>query len=502
MSTRSGRGFFDEVKTALSPPNEPGQPTERRSQITVLTGERSGAVLEVGDRARVGKGEGHDLVLPDPTVSRDHFEIVRQGEGYLIRDLGSTNGLWLDQYRIREAFLRPGAIIKAGEVQLRFEPLFRPVAMPAWPEERFGALVGRSRRMRELFSLMHRLSATDTTLVILGETGSGKGAVARAIHESSPRRSGQFVVVDCGAIADNLIESELFGHERGAFTGATQTRRGALEQAAGGTLFIDELLELRLDLQPKLLRALEEREFRRVGSNQGLKLEARIIAASQKDLWAQVQAGKFREDLYFRLAVFTLPIPSLRERPEDIPILAENFVRAMPGGEGLLHKLTDQLVARLQQHPWPGNVRELRNVVERALLMPEGMAPENVFSPLAGLAPSRVPTPAPIPAVQAPVQPVVSQPTPIPPVAPSQPAPPALPPSDAPGVLALSAELDGPFKDVKEKLLEQFEAAYLRRLMDRTSGQVSAAAREAGIDRKHLYTLLKRHGLMTGDTEN
>jgi DNA-binding NtrC family response regulator len=500
MSVRGGRGFFDDVQTAVSPPSESGAPTERRSQLTLLTGARAGEILEMtGDHIRVGKGEHNDLVLPDSTVSRDHFEVVRVGDGYLIRDLGSTNGLWLDQYRIREAFLRPGAIIKAGEVQLRFEPVFRPVAMPAWPEEKFGALVGRSQRMRELFSLMDRLSATEATLVILGETGSGKGAVARAIHDASPRRKGSFVVVDCGGIAENLIESELFGHERGAFTGATNTRKGALELAAGGTLFIDELLELRIDLQPKLLRALEEREFRRVGSSQTIKLEARVIAASQRDLWAQVQAGKFREDLYFRLAVFTLPIPALRDRAEDIPLLAEKFARAMPGGETLVRRLTPALMSRLQLHGWPGNVRELRNVVERALYLPDGVAPDQLFSPAPSMSrPTIVVPPPQQTAAAAATAPPIPSPALVNVTGTPVPAPAA---TWSGSSLALTAELDGPFKDVKERLLEQFEAAYLKRLMERTNGQVSSAAREAGIDRKHLYTLMKKHGLMTAEGE-
>jgi DNA-binding NtrC family response regulator len=489
--------FTEDVKTAVSTDGEPGLPIERRGQLTVLSGMKAGQVLEVsGDRLRVGKGEENDLTLPDATVSREHFELLNQGDGYLIRDLGSTNGLWLDQYRIREAFIRPGSVIKAGDVQLRFEPLFKPMAVPAWPEKKFGALVGASQRMRELFSMLSRLSNTDATVVILGETGSGKGAVARAIHDNSPRKSKPFVVIDCGAIADNLIESELFGHERGAFTGATSTRRGALEQAAGGTLFIDELLELRLDLQPKLLRALEEREFRRVGGSQTIKLEARIMAASQRDLWQQVQLGKFREDLYFRLAVFTLPIPPLRERTEDIPLLAENFARAMPGGESLTKKLTPQLLYRLQQHPWPGNVRELRNVVERALYLADGDDVAGLFSPSAAAFPPR----ATIQNIQgqAPQPPAITNT--VVPASSSSTAPLVVPApvyEQAGPSLALKVNLDSPFKEAKEKMTEQFEAAYLKRLMERTAGQVSSAAREAGIDRKHLYTLLKRYGLIT-----
>ncbi|MEW5852851.1 MAG: sigma 54-interacting transcriptional regulator [Myxococcota bacterium] len=475
VTTRQGPEFVD-VKTELSAA-EPGLPTERRCQLTVLTGARSGAVLEItGERVRVGKGEDNDLVLPDPTVSRDHFELISQGDGYLLRDLGSTNGLWIDQYRIREAYLRPGAVIKAGDVQLRFEPLFKPMAVPMWPESHFGQLVGRSPRMRQLFSLLNRVSATDATVVILGETGCGKGAVARALHDASSRKGKPFVVVDCGAIAENLIESELFGHERGAFTGATSTRRGALELAAGGTLFIDELADLRLDLQPKLLRALEEREFHRVGSSQTIKLEARIIAASQRDLWQHVQAGKFREDLYFRLAVFTLPLPPLRDRLEDIPLLAEQFARQLPGGDKLLQRLTPALMHRLAQHRWPGNVRELRNVIERALYLADADDLDAILPP-------------------SPIAMNVAGPPPIPMDA----VPAAMPATWGGDTLELKADLTLPFKDAKEKLVEQFEEAYVRRLLEKSGGQISSAAREAGIDRKHLYTLLKRYNLGTGE---
>jgi DNA-binding NtrC family response regulator len=526
--------MFEEVQTALSVA-EPGLPTERKGQLTILNGARAGTVVEVSkEHVRAGKGEDNDVVLPDATVSRDHFELIQQGDAYLIRDLNSTNGLWLDQHRIREAFLRPGSVIKAGDIQLRFEPLFKPMAVSAWPEQKFGALVARSQRMRELFSMLNRLSATDATVLILGETGSGKGAVSRAIHDASPRKAKPFVVLDCGAIADNLIESEIFGHERGAFTGATATRKGALELAAGGTLFIDELLELRLDLQPKLLRALEEREFRRVGSSQTIKLEARVIAASQRDLWQQVQLGKFREDLYFRIAVFTLPIPPLRDRPEDIPLLAENFVKQIPGAE--LAKLTPQIMWRLQQHNWPGNVRELRNVVERALYLADGDDPQSLFTGVTAFPSSRpnnsilpaagaaVPAPVPVAAAR-PHRSTPSNPLPVQQPAPaaSSPALPTfhisvgapssgMPPSVVPSggfpqpvlseggtTLVLSAELDIPFKEAKEKLLEAFEPVYIKRLMERTHGQVSAAAREAGIDRKHLYTLLKKYGLMAVD---
>jgi DNA-binding NtrC family response regulator len=480
--------------------------TERRCQLTVMSGPASGQSVEVNKPVfRVGKGEDCDLVITDPTVSRLHFVIENQQGAYVIRDNASTNGTWIDQFRIREAYLRPGVVVRAGQVQLKFESLFKPIDIAPSTDDRFGSLVGRSVRMRQIFTMLERVAKTDATVVIFGETGTGKSAIAQAIHEASSRKSGPFITVDCGAIAENLIESELFGHEKGAFTGATAMRRGALERAHGGTLFIDELVDLRLDLQPRLLRVLEEREVRRVGGNDAIKLDVRIIAASRFDLWREVEAKKFREDLYFRLAVFTIPLPSLRERKEDIPLLAQAFARSLKGGENLLQRLTPNVLDRLSNHPFPGNVRELRNVIERAMYLDSD--PNELLGPMVmpdgASAPfSSPPTPAPIPSV-APLSSTTG------PYAPVNVGPPPsalvddtapVPTVSVPGVIddarvPLTADCSLPFKDAKEKLLEQFEAEYFRRILARAGGNASAVARLAGIDRKHVYTLAKKHGL-------
>ncbi len=485
--------------------------TERRCRLVVLSGPETGKVVDVTKSPfLVGKGEECDLVLTEPTVSRNHFQIESDSGAFVIRDLGSTNGSWIDQFRIKEAWLRPGTVLKAGQAQLRFEPVFKPLDIEPASTERFATLVGRSVRMRQIFTLLERVAKTEATVVIFGETGTGKSAVAQAIHEGSTRKGGPFITVDCGAIAENLIESELFGHEKGAFTGADRLRQGALERAQGGTLFIDELVDLRIDLQPRLLRVLEEREVRRVGGNTPIKLDVRIIAASRFDLWREVQEKRFREDLYFRLAVFTLPLPSLRERKEDIPLLATAFARQhklVPGGgERLLARFSPSVVEKLMNHPFPGNVRELRNVIERAITLdsdPTEMLTSSLFG--GPVLSSTLPT-----ALGPPIAPPASEQTarmPLPPRTPTAPLPVSLPnsgplgasvtssPSSPDDRVTLAADCSLPFKEAKEQLLEQFEAEYFRRLLRTNNGNASAIARTAGIDRKHLYTLFKKHNL-------
>ncbi len=471
--------------------------TERRCQLVVMSGPEAGLVKDVEHTPFVvGKGEECDLLLTEPTVSRTHFSIDTEQGAFVIRDLSSTNGTWIDQFRIKEAWLRPGTVLRAGSCQLRFEPVFKPIDIAPASVDSFGRLVGRSVRMRQIFTLLERIAQTEATVVILGETGTGKSAVAQSIHENSPRRAGPFITVDCGAIADNLIESELFGHEKGAFTGADRTRQGALERAQGGTLFIDELIDLRLDLQPRLLRVLEEREVRRVGGNTAIKLDVRIIAASRQDLWREVQEKRFREDLYFRLAVFTLPLPALRERSEDIPLLATAFLRSQKGGERLLARFTSDVVDKLMRHPFPGNVRELRNVIERALHLDTD--PTDMLGPSDLLPDFHKPKPASVDFFK-------SEQYPTPPRTPTAPVPTAAPLAIAIGderFLSLRADTSLLFKDAKEQLLESFEAAYLKRLFETQGDNVSAIARAAGIDRKHLYTLMKKHSLGKATEDN
>src|SRR5262249_29169060 len=269
---------------------------------------------------KIGKSPENDLVLDHPTVRRSHLVLKRQGDRFLVQDLDSTNGTFIDGAQVREAYLRPGALLEVGDVQLRFQPQVAPVEIAPSAEDRLGDLVGKSLPMRQIFALLKRIAPTDSTLLLIGETGTGKGAAAKAIHKFSPRAAGPLVIFDCASVSDSLIESELFGHEKGAFTGAVVQRIGCLERAHGGTLFLDEIDDLGMDLQPKLLRAIEDREFRRLGASESnVSFDARIVVASKKDLWAETQAGRFREDLYFRLSVFTVHLPPLRDRKEDIP---------------------------------------------------------------------------------------------------------------------------------------------------------------------------------------
>jgi transcriptional regulator with GAF, ATPase, and Fis domain len=420
--------------------------------VVVKGAQRGREYVIAGDVIRIGKVEGNDLVLPEETVSRVHCEILRDQKGHLLRDLNSTNGTFLDGAEIREAYIRAGSILTVGTVQLRFQPFEERIEILPSDKEALGELVGRSLRMREIYGVIERIAPTEATVLIEGETGTGKDLVARTLHALSRRKNGPFVVVDCSAVAGNLIESELFGHEKGAFTGASSTRQGAFELASGGTLFLDELGELSLDLQPKLLRVLEQREIRRVGGSKTLKVDIRVIAATKQDLTKEVQKGKFREDLYFRLSVVPIRTPPLRERKEDLPLLARAFLARL--GEGAA-ELDEAALASLQAHDWPGNVRELRNVLERGVaLAPPGTQPVKLVA---------LPeTPQPQPAV-------------------------AVPPT-------FDENLS--YRDNKERWENDFERRYLTWLMRRAQGNISRAAREADMDRKYLHKLLKKHSIV------
>jgi transcriptional regulator with GAF, ATPase, and Fis domain len=403
----------------------------------------------------VGKLPDCDLQLTDPTVSRRHFRIARTAsDGWHIFDLGSTNGTFVAGARVHEAPIAAGAVVRAGQVEIGFAPERREVDIPAWPASQYGPLIGRSEAMRRLFGLVDRVAPTEATILLEGETGTGKGLLAKAIHDASARAERGFVVVDCGSVQRQLAESELFGHEKGAFSGAYARRNGAFELANGGTAFVDELSELELDLQPKLLRVLDAREVRPIGATQPLPVDLRVIAASRRDLRREVERGAFREDLYFRLSVITLTIPPLRERREDIPLLVEHFIEETARARGLrTPRLDDATMDRLVRHDWPGNVRELKNAVERAVLL-------SAVRPGARLAIDGL-------------------------SAESEAAAPA-PPTDAfePGLS---------FGEAKERWLARRESAYLKALLERHHGNVSAAARAARMDRKYLHKLLRKY---------
>jgi transcriptional regulator of aromatic amino acid metabolism len=313
-------------------------------------------------RVLVGQSPACDVRVADPAMSRRHAALEPVAARLRLTDLGSTNGTWVNGVGVTDAFLAGGEEVRLGGTVFRVErgPARRDVRLPE--ETRFGRLVGWSREMRRLYPLCARLAASSVAVIIEGETGTGKEALAESLHEAGPRAAGPFVVFDCTAVAPSLVESELFGHERGAFTGAVASRRGVFEQAHGGTLLIDEIGDLEPQLQPKLLRALERGEVRRVGSEKAIKVDVRVLAATRRDLDHEVQEGRFRDDLFHRLAVARIELPPLRARKGDVRLLAAHFARELGGDE---RALGGELLARWDDSPWPGNVRELRNAVAR-----------------------------------------------------------------------------------------------------------------------------------------
>jgi len=424
--------------------------------LLVVSGQARGNRATIHGLLRIGKAPDNDLVLPDASVSRYHCEIEAGAQGMVVRDLGSTNHTRIGRSKIQTATLEPGATLTVGDVELQLTPESDRLQVLPSTSPQFGHAVGPSLAMRQMFGLLERIAPSDATVLLEGETGTGKDVIGRSIHELSLRSAEPFVVVDCGAISYNLIESEFFGHERGAFTGAVQARAGAFETVGKGTLFLDEIGELPLDVQPKLLRVLEAAEFRRVGGNKVQRCEARIIAATRRDLKAEVARGKFREDLYFRLAVVPVTVPALRQRREDIPALVECFLKQARERDGKLSKLTlnQATLDGLMAHDWPGNVRELRNVLDRALYM--AAATEEPQLRLVDL-------------------PVLA--------------------TGSAEVDAWTFEASQSYRETRTRFEQEFEQRYIRWLLDKHAGNVSAAARAAKMDRKHLHDLARRHGL-------
>ena len=412
-------------------------------RVAVESGPDAGATCAPDDGAlAIGSAEDNTLVLADPAVSRYHLELRRTGDGVLVTDLGSRNGTWLGNARIERAVVPAGTRLRAGMTVLAVEDAGSAVVPPVPTDiPRSADLVGESEAIREVARLVHRVARVDSSVLIHGETGTGKEVIARAIHEASPRRDRELVIVDCGSLPATLISSILFGHEKGAFTGADQRRTGAFERAAGGTVLLDEIGELPLEVQPALLGVLERRAFTRVGGAQSVAVDVRVLAATHRDLRAEVNAGRFRADLYYRLAVAKIAIPPLRERREDIEPLVLHFIQKLTGVAelGPLAGVLDELRAL----PWTGNVRELRNVVEAALVMGEiqlggdGTPPRRIASP---------------------------------------------------GVIES-------YRDARAAALARFESEYLRALIDRANGNASEAARLAHMDRPYLLTLLRKHHL-------
>ena len=428
----------------------------RRTKLLVISGPLQGREFVVNhDTFTIGSGSRNDLAISDSTVSKRHCEIIVEQSGYLIRDLDSTNGTFVQGVRVSSAHLAPGSEIQLGKTRIVFCPLQDANDIPLSRNEAFGAMLGRSVPMRRIFYLSETYSPADVTVMITGETGTGKEILAEEIHNHSSRRDKPFIVIDCAAISKELIESELFGHVKGAFTGANADRQGAFELADGGTVFLDEIGDLSPDLQPKLLRVLEKREIKRVGCNKVRKINVRIISATNRNLANEVNESRFREDLYYRLSVVHLELPPLRRRREDVPLLVKRFLTDLHGADALEQLADfDRTMDVLKRHEWPGNVRELRNLIELAFYSERRPVDLSAFLSLGNLRAGRK----------------ASEPE-------------------------VNFVTDKPFKDAKSDLIEEFERTYLNDLLARNKQNISRSAREAGIERAYLQRLIRKYGM-------
>jgi transcriptional regulator with PAS, ATPase and Fis domain len=340
----------------------------RAATIEVVSGQDRGLSTRV-DRPTfvVGTGEGADLRLADGTVSREHLRLSLTPAGLHVRDEGSKNGTWIGGVRVGDVMLTSDTVLELGTTSIALRLEAGPLDFPLSDRPAFGGAIGVSASMRHLFSILERAAPRDVTVLLEGESGVGKEVLARAVHAHSGRASGPFIALDCGAIPASLIEAELFGHERGAFTGADRERAGVFEQAHGGTLLLDEIGELPLDLQPKLLRVLEQREVRPLGARSSRPVDVRVIAATNRRLAEAARRNEFRQDLFYRLAVARVTVPPLRDRPDDIVPLARHLLRSAAGDPNA--EVPPDLEALLRSYGWPGNVRELRNVIDRYALL-------------------------------------------------------------------------------------------------------------------------------------
>jgi transcriptional regulator with GAF, ATPase, and Fis domain len=475
-----------------------GRPTTITLRRCKLVAVKDGEVTEhVFDKdvVTIGAMDDNDLVLEDETVSRNHCKIFLEGDQYMVADLDSTNGTFVNRVRIREAWLKQDCTVTLGKTELRFMPVDEKLNVIPSDKQRYGEIIGRNAKIREVYSILEKISPTDATVIIEGETGTGKEVVARTIHTQSRRREGPFIVFDCSAVPENLIESELFGHEKGSFTGAFNTRQGVFEMAHGGTVFLDELGELALELQPKLLRVLEQREVKRVGGSRPIKVDVRVVAATNRDLEEEVREQRFREDLFYRLSVVRLLLPPLRERKEDIPLLIKhflksgNFNRDRDGGRKV-NQIHPQALQRMMDYEWPGNVRELLNVVERAVSFSETgqIEPSDLPDHVGG---RPMPTPA---AIAMPHLPGMGGLTHGHGHGDTRPA---VKTGQGPAVTP-EVEYGGTFKDAKEKWISSFERDYILHLLRKNNNNISHAARESEIDRKYFRKLMKKYGISAG----
>jgi DNA-binding NtrC family response regulator len=420
----------------------------RGGTLTITKGSANKTALEIGaDTLVVGRNEACDMVLEDRKVSAVHMELVATERGVRVRDLGSRNGTFVGETRIGEVYLLKPTLIHCGETSLEFGPAKGPEQVEVPDAAEFGPLVGSGAGMRTVFERLRKAAPTELTVLVTGETGTGKELVAQAIHEASERKNKPFVVVDCGSIPASLAESALFGHERGSFTGAVDKRVSPFVEADGGTIFLDELGELPVDVQPKLLRALAEQRIKSVGSNSYRPVNVRIIAATRRDLVREVNDGNFRSDLYFRVAQIKVELPALRHRLEDIPALVRRMLIDL-GDKGAYARITNDSLERLMRHDWPGNVRELRNVVAVALAFgKEG--PLDIAQHLSPLTSTAESTPT----------------------------------------------RGRTFQDAKRDVLARFERDYFTALYAECGGNVSEIGRRAAMERAHVRGYLRRHGI-------
>jgi transcriptional regulator with GAF, ATPase, and Fis domain len=414
----------------------------------VLSGNDRGQllVLERGEYI-LGKSSDCSLVLRDPAVSRRHLRLQVGPDGVIASDLGSKNGSYYRGARFSELTVGLGAVITLGATEIKIALGDRSIGMPPSTAESFGGLIGLSLAMRQLFALLERICRSDAPVLIEGETGTGKELCAQAIHNGSARARRPLVVCDFAGVPRSLIESELFGHKRGAFTGADRDRDGCFVLADGGSILLDEVGELEAPMQPRLLRVLEQQKVKPVGGSRYRQVDVRVVAATNRDLREECDAGRFRQDLYHRLAVLRVRLPPLRERREDIPVLIEHFL------EGRKVKLSGEAKALLQEHDWPGNVRELRNTIEQGLSLAgdkRELTPELLGLHTAGRA------------------------------------------GRAPGKGARIR-----FHEAKEQLVDDWERDYLTELLRAAGGNISRAARRAGLARQYLHRLLRKHGIET-----
>jgi two-component system response regulator GlrR len=438
----------------------------------------------VDGRRTVGSGSKSDITVADPAVSQTHLEIVPRAGGAWVRDLGSRNGTFVGGKRVVSSVVPYGGSVRVGSTELQISAAVAESGATApWPDAFFGGLIGTSAAMRELFATLARVAPLDCTVMIQGETGTGKELVARALHHCSTRAKGPFTVVDCGAFSESLFEGELFGHAKGAFTGADRMRVGAIESSADGTVFLDEIGELPMSMQPKLLRVLESSTIRRIGESQHRDLDVRFISATHRDLWSMVESGSFREDLYYRLAVVPIRVPPLRERSDDIELLLSHFLQDKAAA------LTPSTKIKLEGRAWTGNVRELRNFATRALVDGDVRKAARDLAEKTGERTSRSP------GGRRTILPPQATAASNPPARSKSSRPPMVAPSPTASPIPEQPSFAQPLRGFRDEWTTYGERAFLLALRKRYGDNVAAAAKEAGIDRTHLYRLLRKHSL-------